>query len=203
MGRLPRVSTETSRSRPDAQRPGARPRWLPWAAVAAIVLAGALILLLSCGDENGDEGGAPALKTGVPTELSESALRAFGRAQAVPVYWAGPQENRRYEVTRTASGRVYIRYLTPKADVGSAQPRFLTIGTYPGRDAYSALRTASQGDGSVRVRTQSGALVSWAKARPTSVYFAFPGSAFQVEVYDPSAMRARSLVLDGKVSRLG
>jgi hypothetical protein len=179
----------------------ARPRWIPWAAGAAIVLVGALILLLSCGGD--DDEGAPALKTGVPTEMSESELRAFGRTQAVPVYWAGPQENRRYEITRTASGRVYIRYLTPKADVGSAQPRFLTVGTYPGRDAYSALRTASRGSGSVRVRTQSGALVTWSKQRPTSVYFAFPDNAFQVEVYDPSAMRARSLVLDGRVSRLG
>lgn len=167
------------------------------------MLVGALVLLLSCGGE--DDGGddAPTVKTGVPTEMSEQQLRAFGRAQAVPVYWAGPQENRRYELTRTAGGRVYIRYLTPKADVGSAQPRFLTVGTYPGRDAYSALRKASQGAGSVRVRTQSGALVTWSKARPQSVYFAFPDSAFQVEVYDPSAMRARSLVLDGQVSRLG
>lgn len=198
---MPRVSSEASPSPSATARP--RPRWIAWAVAAAIVVAGALILLLSCGGEDGGDGGAPALKTGVPTELSESELRAFGRAQAVPVYWAGPQENRRYEVTRTASGRVYIRYLTPKAEVGSAQPRFLTVGTYPGRDAYSALRTASRGAGSVRVRTQSGALVTWAKAQPTSVYFAFPGSAFQVEVYDPSALRARSLVLDGQVTRLG
>lgn len=198
---MPRVSSEAGPSPSATARP--RPRWIAWAVAAAIVVAGALILLLSCGGEDGGDGGAPALKTGVPTELSESELRAFGRAQAVPVYWAGPQENRRYEVTRTASGRVYIRYLTPKAEVGSAQPRFLTVGTYPGRDAYSALRTASRGAESVRVRTQSGALVTWAKARPTSVYFAFPDSAFQVEVYDPSALRARSLVLDGQVTRLG
>lgn len=197
---MPRVSTESTS--PGAAAARRRPRWIPWAAAAAIVLVGALILLLSCGGEDGDDG-APALKSGVPTELSESELRAFGRAQAVPVYWAGPQEDRRYEVTRTASGRVYIRYLTPNADVGSARPRFLTVGTYPGRDAYSALQTASRGDGSVRVRTQSGALVTWAKRQPTSVYFAFPDSAFQVEVYDPSALRARSLVLDGQVSRLG
>jgi len=171
---------------------------------AAIVLAGVVILLLSCGgDDDNGSAAVPSVKTGVPTELSQDELRAFGRAQAFPVYWAGPQKNRRYELTRTASGRVYIRYLTPKADVGSAQPRFLTVGTYPGANAYSALQAVSRREGSVRVRTQSGALVTWAKANPQSVYFAFPNGNFQVEVFDRSQTRARSLVLDGQVSRLG
>lgn len=180
-----------------------RPRWLPLAVVGAIVVVGLLVFLLTSGGDDETSGGdTPALKTGVPTALTESQLRAFGRAQAVPVYWAGPQANRRYEVTRTADGRIYIRYLTPKGAVGSPQTRFLTVGTYPGSNAYGALRTVGRRKGSLQVRTQSGALVVWATANPKSVYFAFPQTSFQVEVYSPARGRARSLVLGGQVSRV-
>lgn len=173
-------------------------------AVGVLLLALCLGLLAGCGDDSSDDGsGAPGVKTGVPTILSESQLRAYGKAQAFPVYWAGPQENRRYELTRTAGGRVYIRYLTPGADAGSASPRFLTVGTYPGSNAYGALQTVGRRDGAVRVKTQSGALVVLPTASSRSVYFAFPQQNFQVEVYDPQAGRARSLVLDGQISRLG
>ena len=198
------MSTQPEPVRPAPPRP-ARPRWIPWAVAAGIVLVGVLIFALTRG---GDDGGsatsaaAPAVKTGVPTVLTETQLRAFGRAQAVPVYWAGPQANRRYELTRTANGRIYIRYLTPKAPVGSRESRFLTVGTYPGSNAYGALQTVGRRSGSFKVRTQSGALVVWATANPRSVYFSFPAANFQVEVYDPQKGHARSLVLDGRVERL-
>ena len=41
-------------------------------------------------------------------------------------------------MTRTAGGRVFIRYLTPNAQVGTDEPLFLTVGTYPGTNAYGA-----------------------------------------------------------------
>jgi hypothetical protein len=182
-----------------------RPRWIPWAVAAAIVLVGVLIFALtSGGDDGGDKApAAPAVKVGVPTILSGAQLRAFGRAQAVPVYWAGPQAGRRYELTRTAKGRIYIRYLTPGAPTGTPATRFLTVGTYPGLNAYGALQTVAARPGSVKARTQSGALVVFAKASPRSVYFSFPAAKFQVEVYAPQPGRAKSLVLDGRIKRLG
>jgi len=135
--------------------------------------------------------------------LSGPELRAFGRAQAVPVYWAGPQIGRRYELTRTSSGRIFIRYLTPGAAPGTREPRFLTVGTYPGTNAYGALQTVARRPGSIKVRTQSGALVVFATANPRSVYFSFPAARFQVEVFAPQPDRAKSLVLDGRIERLG
>lgn len=173
-------------------------------ALGLLLLTLCLGLLAGCGDDSSDGGsGAPSVKTGVPTIVSESQLRAFGKAQAFPVYWAGPQKDRRYELTRTSGGRVYIRYLTPGADAGSASPRFLTVGTYPGSNAYGALQTVGRRDGAIRVKTQSGALVVLPAPNSRSVYFAFPQQNFQVEVYDPQAGRARSLVLDGQITRLG
>jgi len=199
------MSTQPEPARPTPPSPS-RPRWIPWAVAAGIVLVGVLIFALtSGGDDSGGSGSAaaPAVKTGVPTVLSETQLRAFGRAQAVPVYWAGPQANRRYELTRTANGRIYIRYLTPNAKTGSSKALFLTVGTYPGSNAYGALQTVARRPGAFKVRTQSGALVVWATANPRSVYFSFPAANFQVEVYAPQAGRAKSLVLDGRVERLG
>ena len=45
-----------------------------------------------------------------------------------------------------------------------------------------------------------GGLAIWSKKRPTSVYLAYPGSDYLVEVFDPSAERARELVLSGEVA---
>ena len=134
--------------------------------------------------------------------LSEEAVREFGRAQQTPVYWAGPLPDRRYEVTRTAAGRYFIRYLTPRADVGDVAPRFLTVGTYPGTNAYGALQTVAKRPTSTSINTSSGALVVYDKQRPTSVYFGFPKQNFQVEVFDPRPSRARRFVLEGRVQRL-
>ena len=176
-------------------------RRLAWSvALAALVVA----LLAGCGgsDDGGEAASAPKLKTGVPTVLSEAQLKAFGRAQAFPVYWAGPQPDRRYEVTRTADGRVYIRYLTPNAELGSDKPLFLTIGTYPRNDAYGALQAVGRRSGAIRVKTQSGALVVLPSAMARNAYFAFPQTNIQVEVYAPQKGRARSLVLNGQMSRL-
>lgn len=198
------MSTQPDPVRPAPPQPS-RPRWIPWAVAAAVVLVGVLIFALTSGgddDGGGTSAAAPTLQTGVPTVLSETQLRAFGRAQAFPVYWAGPQANRRYEVTRTANGRIYIRYLTPSAEPGTREARFLTVGTYPGTNAYGALQTVARRPGSFKVRTQSGALVVWATANPRSVYFSFPAAKFQVEVYAPEKGRAKSLVLDGRIERL-
>ena len=115
-----------------------------WLVVGLILVVGVVTwLLVRGGDDDNKAAQGPEVKTGVPTVLSEADLRAYGRAQGLPVYWAGPQPNRRYEVTHTANGRYFVRYLTPQAKVGDQHPRFLTIGTYPGTNAYGALRTSA------------------------------------------------------------
>jgi hypothetical protein len=115
------------------------------------------------------------------------------------VYWAGPRVGATYELTRSPDGRVYVRYLTGGAKVGSPLPDFLTVGTYVVPDAPAAVRAAAGQPGAVTVNVPGG-LGFYNRARPTSVYFAFPGSNVQVETYDPSASAALRLVETGAIT---
>ena len=114
------------------------------------------------------------------------------------MYWAGPKAGATYELTRSPDGRVYIRYLTGGAKVGSPLPDFLTIGTYVVPNAAAAVRAAARQPGAVPVPVQGG-FGFYNSARPTSVYFAIVGSNLQVETYDPSAAVARTLVETGAI----
>jgi hypothetical protein len=184
-----------------AMRRGPGSRRLVIGGAVAIALVVALVVWLLVRD-GGDEDGVPATPVGQPVEMSESELLEFGRAQAVPVYWAGARQGTRYEVTRTEGGQVYIRYLTGDARPGDPRPRFLTIGTYPQQDAYAVVRAAGRRRGYTDRTTQSGALVVYSPRRDTNVYFTFPNAAFQAEVYDPDPRRALSMVLGGQIVQL-
>jgi hypothetical protein len=194
------VQEETRRREPSRSAGSSRRIWL----VVGIVVVVAVVtwLIVRGGDDNDKAAQGPEVKTGVPTLLSEADLREYGRLQAMPVYWAGPQPNRKYEVTHTRDGKYYVRYLTPSAQAGDGHPRYLTVGTYPGSNAYGALRAIGARKGTSEINTRSGALVVIDKKKPTSVYFAFPNRQFQVEVFDPRASRARRVVLGGQVQRV-
>ena len=130
--------------------------------------------------------------------ISLAGLRALPASLGHPVYWAGPRAGTTYELTKTPDGRVYVRYLTGGARVGSPLPNFLTIGTYVVPNAAAAVRTAAAQPGAIRVPVPGG-FGFYNRARPTSVYFAYPGSNVQVETYDPSAAVARQLVETGAI----
>lgn len=101
------------------------------------------------------------------------------------MYWVGPRTDTTYEVTQTTDGRIYVRYLPRRTTVGTTKP-FLTVGTYPVRDALQATEAKAAAAGSVRVRAGSGGIAFYARDRPTNVYEAFPGVDYQLEIYDPS-----------------
>ncbi|HEY7618202.1 MAG TPA: hypothetical protein VH834_00460 [Solirubrobacteraceae bacterium] len=170
-------------------------------AVVLALLAGLLVWLLARGD--GDEkNAAPSVPVGRPVALSDADLRAFARAQALPVYWAGPRANTTYELTRSAGGQIYIRYLPTGVRVGDPRPGFVTVGTYPQQNAYAALTAAGKRKGYTAVTAQSGALIVYNRRKHASVYFTFPGAAFQVEAYDPRPGQARAAVLRGGIVQL-
>jgi hypothetical protein len=130
--------------------------------------------------------------------VSVTALAALPASLGHPVYWAGARAGATYELTRTPDGRVYVRYLTGGAKVGSQLPDFLTVGTYVVPNAEAAVRAAAAQPGAVSVPLRGG-VAFYNRARPTSVYFAYAGSDVQVETYDPSPAVARQLVETGAI----
>lgn len=134
-----------------------------------------------------------------PAAVSESQLQLLVRVVRHPVYWAGPKAGT-YELTRTTTGRIYVRYLPSAARVGVRAPNYLTIGTYPARTAFGNLQRAARRRGAFSLAIGGGGLLVFNQARPKSVYFAYPNSAYQVEVFAPSPQQARALVLSGQIT---
>jgi hypothetical protein len=145
---------------------------------------------------------APAAETPVGTEgpriSTLNGLSALSGLRGQPVYWAGARPGAVYEVTETAGGRVYIRYLEHVGQLGSLAPNFLTVATYPRPDAYADIEAAAKRPGAVTIAVPGG-LAVYDEVTPTSVYAAYRGSTQQIEVYSPSAAEARSLVESGLV----
>jgi hypothetical protein len=137
----------------------------------------------------------PAVATVVPT----GRLRELAATLDHPLFWAGTRPGMGYELTRTATGNIFIRYLPPNARAGDPRPAFLAIGTYPVPDAFARTRTAGKRTGAVAVGLKGGGIAVYDSARPTSVYFAYPDSKVQVEVFDPDGRTARNLVVYGRI----
>ena len=84
--------------------------------------------------------GTPANVAVGPVLVSADQLTSESKSLGRPIYWAGPRSNWSYELTVTNSGRVYVRYLPRGAAAGDSRSSFLTVGTYPGVDAYPNLK---------------------------------------------------------------
>jgi hypothetical protein len=137
-------------------------------------------------------------KVGAPAAVSEAQLNKLAATTDHPVYWAGKKRGA-YELTRTTDGRIYVRYLPLTAKVGDSAPRYLTVGTYPQKNAFASIRQAAARRGAISLKIPNGGLMMFNQTTPKSVYFGYPGTNYQVEVYDPSPQQARSLVLAGSV----
>jgi hypothetical protein len=130
---------------------------------------------------------------------SPQSLRALARASGHPIYWAGPRAGVKYELTQVTDGRIYIRYLPKGVPIGDRRAAYLIVATYPVQNAYRAVRTAAKKSGAVTFRTKRGGLAVYSQSAATNVYLAFPGSKYQIEVFDPNPSRARQLVRSGTI----
>jgi hypothetical protein len=132
-----------------------------------------------------------------PTAASPAQLKALPAKVGHPVYWAGAQPGSTYELTQTAGGRIYIRYLPSGEPVGTTK-QHLFVATFPLQNAFAATQgVASRGD-SVKVPL-AGAVAFYSRSSPRNLYLAFKGSNFQIEVFAPDAAQARRLVRSGQV----
>jgi hypothetical protein len=133
-----------------------------------------------------------------PTDVSEQALHGLARTLAMPLYWAGPAADTTYEVTESPDGRASVSYLR-KSDPAGPSASDLAVGTYALANALSVTRRAAHQPGSIRLPAGHGGVAFYAASRPTNVYLAFPGSAYQIEVYDPAVASLRRLVRAGRI----
>ena len=193
---------EAHRATADNPLPAHRMRWQtsPLHLSLAALLVGAGILVVTIFLLHGHGGGKTTLPPiGTPAAVSESQLKHLAAQSEQPIYWAGPKAGA-YELTRTTDGRIYIRYLPSSDKVGDRTPTYLTVGTYPAKHAFPAIKRAAARPGGVSVKIDRGGLLVFNAGTPKSVYFGYPRSGYQVEVYDPSPQQARTLVLAGKIT---
>jgi hypothetical protein len=169
-------------------------------AVLAVALVAGFVAWLVLRDGSTGKPASQASPAPATAKVVRSGrLRELAATLGHPLYWAGTRPGTRYELTRAAAGNIFIRYLSPDARVGDRRPAFLAIGTYPVADAFVRTRRAGKRPGAVVVKLLGGGIAVYDSARPLSVYFAYPGSRVQVEVFDPSGRTARDLVVSGQV----
>jgi hypothetical protein len=142
-----------------------------------------------------------SLTVGKPVIVSEQQLRTYG-AENGTVYWAGPEADREYELTRSSAGATFVRYLPTGVKAGSTH-KYLTVATYPEENGYALLQESVNAKTISAQKTKSGALVVINPQTERSTYFSFPKANFQVEVFSPTDHESKSLVLDGKIDILG
>jgi hypothetical protein len=145
----------------------------------------------------------PAAASFGPRSVTQAQLRARSASFGSPIYWVGSRPATIYELTRTSAGRIYLRYLPHGARVGSPKASFLSIGTYRVPQAFARVKDVGSGKGAVQVALPEHGIAVYSKARPTNVYVAYPGSPYQIEVYDPRPQVALVLVRSGSVVPVG
>ncbi len=176
-------------------------RQLRFGVLAALGLLVFLVawILLRGSDDSPKTSAAP----GPARLVAADELKTFAASVDHPVYWAGARGVNSYELTRTADGRVYVRYLPAGTQAGDSRAKFLTVGTYPRAAAFAELKRAAKAKGAVNVKLPRGGLMVFSERKPTSIYIGYPKGRYQVEVYHPSADVARRLVLSGQVRPVG
>ena len=180
-------------------------------AVLALALAAAFVVWLLVRG-NGNPSSAPTTSTvRTPPKTTTTAvhqtvkaatpqsLRALAGAAGHPIYWAGAKPQVRYELTQRSDGQIFIRYLPKGVPIRERHAAYLVVATYPVPNAYKAVRTAAKESGAVTFRLAHGGIAVYNQAAPTNVYLAYPGSKYQVEVFDPDPARAHRLVRTGAV----
>jgi hypothetical protein len=164
----------------------------------AVTAAALLVAWLAVGNTSAS---SPATGPG-PRIVSPAQLEECARSRGGPLYWAGPKSGFRLELTEASEGRTFVRYLPPGVRAGDPRPDFLSVGTYTREQAFADLTQASKRPGMVSTDAHGGGIVVFESSKPTSVYLAYPGRPYQVEVFAPASPTARALILGGHVTRV-
>ncbi len=174
------------------------------AVIAVAAVAAFLVWYFAIRDTGNDNGGggANAAKNIVgPEAATRTDISDLAKKNGQPIYWAGDQPNTSdLELTQTANGYVYVRYLTGNASIGTPKPSYLTIGTYPFQNSLHAVNVIAKEPGAKTFNVAGGGTAVQNTSSPTSVYVAFPDEkGFEIEVYDPDPAKALDLVKSGDI----
>jgi hypothetical protein len=142
-----------------------------------------------------------ALTASSVTAASLASLDALPGHLGHAVYWAGPQPGVKYELTLTPTGGVFVRYLPSTAKIG-ANVRYPFVASLFVPNAFAATSRVAAKPTSVKVPVPGGGVAFYGRSLPTNVYVAFPGSNYQIELFDPNPAQARAFVSSGAVRPL-
>jgi hypothetical protein len=168
-------------------------------AVIAVALAIGFVVWLilihgGSGSSRSESGSIPA------SAASPDRLRSLANDVGHPIYWAGPAQNTTYELTKTAAGNIYVRYLPQGTPVGTQEAGFTIVGTYPVKNAYNVLNQLARKGGESSFPAPQGGFAVYARSSPSHIYLAYPDvKDVQIEVFDPSPTRARDLINSGRI----
>ncbi len=171
-------------------------RWqVPLLVVLAIASSAWLVaLLLGEDDEVSSAEGGPRI-------VSTAELADFAAEAGHPVYWLGERADSAYELTETADGRVFVRYLERGVEAGDKRAKFLTVGTYPVGDGVASVRKAAREQQQAKLgRTKDGALLLIDPSSPENAHLAYPGTPLQIEIFSPVPGDALRQASAGKVT---
>jgi hypothetical protein len=147
-------------------------------------------------------GTTPTTQSTEPTAASPAELRSLASSLDHPIYWIGKKKGYTYELTRTTDDQVYLRYLPPGVPVGT-KGQYFTVATYPFAGAFAAILKVAKDQNTPGIALDNGGRAIVDAGNPKSVHLAFPGSDYQIEVFDPSPARARRIVAAGRLKNVG
>ena len=73
------------------------------------------------------------------------------------------------------------------------------MATYARPNGYAEVQAAAKNEGSRSLELEGGGLAVYDAKAPGNVHLAFPGEAYQVEVFSPEGDLALRLVSSGKI----
>ena len=178
-------------------------------AVVALAVAAAFVIWLVVRGNDDSSSTSTTTSTNEATQpigplaATPAALQELSAKAKQPIYWVGPRPGQTYELTRTAGGRVYVRYLPAGAAIGNRRAEYTIVGTYPMQGALQVLKNLAKQPNEKSVPAPGGGIAVYSSSAPTNVYVAFPGQNVEIEVFDPSARKALRMVKTGRVAPVG
>ena len=161
-----------------------------------IVAAAAAVAIAVAFGSSGGSSPAPTtpgkVKAIGPIVLSAARLKGIAGGLNQPIYWVGPVVGERYELTRTTTNDVFVRYLPEGVEAGTHQREYPLIVTYPYKGALAALKASHDGP-QLTVAGGRGGIAEVERRSRTNAHVAFPHVNYQIEVYNPYAPAARRL----------